>query len=87
VLHAAACYMHGILWRDKSVSSNQLNMPIWSKQSVYIHLKTPNCRKISFHRLTQFSWDNNVLYSPASNIDCFLYKDTCVSSTYLIRPI
>jgi hypothetical protein len=41
--------------------------------------------KYSFHNLTQFSHRNNVIHVAASNIDDFLWRDTCVSSTQLYR--
>jgi hypothetical protein len=50
-------------------------------------LKTMICRKYSFQKLTQFSQANNVLGAAASNIVGFLWRDTCVSSTQLNRPI
>jgi hypothetical protein len=40
-----------------------------------------------FQKLTQFSQRNNVLDAAATNIDGFLWRDTCVSSTQLNRPI
>jgi hypothetical protein len=42
--------------------------------------------KYSFHNLTQFSHRNNVIHVAASNIDDFLWRDTCVSSTQLYSP-
>jgi hypothetical protein len=44
-------------------------------------LKTMLCRKYFFAILTQCSKGNNVLDAPASNTDCFLLRDTCVSLT------
>jgi hypothetical protein len=49
-------------------------------------LKYISCRKLSFHELTQFSQGNNVLESEPSNIDGFLWRDTCVASTKVNRP-
>jgi hypothetical protein len=34
VIDAAASNIAGFLWRDTSVSSTQLNKPIWRKQSL-----------------------------------------------------
>jgi hypothetical protein len=50
-------------------------------------LKTMTCKMYSFQNLSQFSQGNNVLHTPVCNIDGFLYRDTCVSSTDLNRPI
>jgi len=48
------------------------------------------CRRIPFkilpQGLTVKQW-NNVLGAPVSNIDGFLWRDECVSSTLLNRPI
>jgi hypothetical protein len=40
-------------------------------------------RKYSFETLTKFSQGNNVKDAADSNIDCFLCRDACVSSTQL----
>jgi hypothetical protein len=45
------------------------------------------CRKYFFQKLTQFSQGNNVLHAEAFIIDCFLWRDTCVSLTLLKRHI
>jgi hypothetical protein len=50
-------------------------------------LKTLICRKYSSQKLTQLSQGTNVLDAPDSNIHGFLWRDTCVSSTQLNRPI
>jgi hypothetical protein len=50
-------------------------------------LKTMISRKYSFRKQTPVSQGNNVLDASASNIDAFLWRDTCVSSTQRNRPI
>jgi hypothetical protein len=50
-------------------------------------LKNLSCKMYSFQKLTQFSQGNNVLDAPASKTDCFLSRDTCVSSTHLNRSV
>jgi hypothetical protein len=50
-------------------------------------LKHLTCRKYSFQKLTEFSQGNNVQDDPESNIHGFLWRDTCVSSSQLNRPI
>jgi hypothetical protein len=50
-------------------------------------LKTLNGKQYSFLKLNKFSQGNNVLDAPASNVDSFLSRDTCVSSTQLNRSI
>jgi hypothetical protein len=47
-------------------------------------LETMICRKYSFEKFPQFSQGNNVLDAEASNIDDFLWRDSCVSSIQLI---
>jgi hypothetical protein len=54
---------------------------------IYVFLQTLSFRKYSFLKLTQLSQGNNGVDDPASNTDCFLWRDTCVSSTQLNRPI
>jgi hypothetical protein len=44
-------------------------------------------RKYSFQKVNEFSLGNNVLDAPVSNTDGFLSRDTCISSTYLNKPI
>jgi hypothetical protein len=50
-------------------------------------LKIKCFQNYSFQTLTQFSLGNNVLNAAASTIDYFLCRDTCVSSTQLIRLV
>jgi hypothetical protein len=50
-------------------------------------LKPMIWRKYSCQKLSQFSQGNNVLDASASNLDGFPWRDTCVSSTLLNRPI
>jgi hypothetical protein len=50
-------------------------------------LKPMICRKYSCQKLSKFSQGNNVLDAPASNIDGFLWRYICVSSTVLNWPI
>jgi hypothetical protein len=49
-------------------------------------MKTRICRKYSCQKQTQFLHGNNVLHAAGSNIDGFLWRDACVSSTELNRP-
>jgi hypothetical protein len=46
-------------------------------------LKILSCRKYSFQKLTKFSQEKNALDVPASNVDVFLWRDTCVSSSQM----
>jgi hypothetical protein len=67
-----------------------LNLAEWAylEQTELIStLKTMICLKYFFQKLTHFSQGNNALDAPASNIDDFPCRDTCVSSNQLNRPI
>jgi hypothetical protein len=44
-------------------------------------------RKYSFQKLNQISQGNKVRDAAASNLDGFLLRDICVSSTQVNRPI
>jgi hypothetical protein len=46
-------------------------------------MENPRSKMYYFEKLMQFSQGNNVLDDAASNIDCFLWRNTCVSSTEL----
>jgi hypothetical protein len=50
-------------------------------------LKYLTFSKYSFQKVTQFSLGNNLVDAPVSNIDGFLSRDTCISSTQVTRPI
>jgi hypothetical protein len=50
-------------------------------------METLSGRQYSFQKLTQFSQENTVLDALPSNIDIFISRGTCVSSTQLSRPI
>jgi hypothetical protein len=58
----------------------------WEQTEPNSNLKNLSCRKDFFQKQTKFSEGNNVLYAAAPNIDSFLWKDTCVSSTQLNWP-
>jgi hypothetical protein len=53
----------------------------------YILLENPKLLKEFPSKIPQFSQGKNVLNAAASNIDGYLWSDTCVSSTQLNRPI
>jgi hypothetical protein len=50
-------------------------------------LKTMIFRKYIIQKLTQFLQGNNVLHDPASNTDGYLWREKCVFSTQMNRPI
>jgi hypothetical protein len=86
VLDAPASYMNVFLLRNTSVYSTQLKRPIWKKHRLSPLWKT-YVAEVFLSKLTQFSQENNVIDPPASNTDGFLWRDICVSSNQLSRPI
>jgi hypothetical protein len=87
MLGAAASNIHDFLCRDTCVYSTLLNRPSWRQTELIFKLKHVSCRKYCFQKLTEFSQGKNVLGAPASNIDGFVWRDTCVSSSQAKRPI
>jgi hypothetical protein len=59
---------------------------LFEKNEPFPTLKTTFSTKYSFQKLTQFSQGDNVLDAADSNVDGFLWRDVCVSSTQLNRP-
>jgi hypothetical protein len=64
------------LSRDKCVSSTQLNMPVWYKQSLTAPRET-RVAELFLSKLPQFSQENNVLDAPASKKVIFLSRHIC----------
>jgi hypothetical protein len=85
VLHALASNTKGFLSRDTCVSSTQLIRPIGAK-TAYLHLETPKLQDVFLSETISVLTQNNVPGALASNIDVFLWRDACVSSTDLNRP-
>jgi hypothetical protein len=77
----------GYLWRDTCVSSNQLNRPIWNKMTLSPHWNLWFFSNYTFQKPAHFLQEKNVLNAPASNIDGCLWRNTCVSSSLVSRPI
>jgi hypothetical protein len=51
-----------------------------------LHLEKPELQVLFLSNLTQFSQGNNVQDVPATDTNCFLLRDTCVSSTQVNKP-
>jgi hypothetical protein len=82
-----ASNIDGFLIRDPCVSSIFLCRTVWTKKA-YLYLETAKLQdEVFLEKLTQFSLGNNALDAPAFNLDRFLYRGACVSSTLLSRPI
>jgi hypothetical protein len=62
---------------------------LFGAKRAYLQLETflSSCRKYFFQKLSQFTQGKNVLDVPAFTTDGFLWRVTCVSSTYLNRSI
>jgi hypothetical protein len=74
------------LWRD--ILFLQLSLiSLFGANRAYFHIETPWLQKVSFPKLAQLSQENNVLHASASNTDCFLLRNACVSSNYPNRAI
>jgi hypothetical protein len=86
MLDAAAANTDGFHSRDTCVSSTQLNRSIWNKETIST-LKHRNSTMYSFQKLSLFSQGNNVLDAAASNINGYLWRDPCVSSSQPNGPI
>jgi hypothetical protein len=55
-------------------------MPVLNKICLPHH-ENSDLKEVYYSKLTQYSQGNNVLDALASNIYCFLWRVTCVSST------
>jgi hypothetical protein len=64
--------------REIHVFLHLIWLSIFGKIKPFSSLKILICRKYSFQKLTQFSQGSNVRGDVASNIDGFLWRDTCV---------
>ena len=56
-------------------------------KKAHLHLEKAQLHEVSFQKLTQFSQGNSVLDGPTSDFSGFLWRDLCVSSAQLNRPI
>ena len=71
----------GFLWSESCVSSPQLSR-LFGLKSVYVHLETPKVEAVVLPKLVRLSPENNVLVTPASNMNSlFFLRDSCVVST------
>jgi hypothetical protein len=60
---------------------------LFGKNENFSSLKCLTFRKYSFQKLPQLSQGVNVLNAVVSNIHGFVWRDPCVSSTQLNRPM
>jgi hypothetical protein len=80
VLDAAASNIDVFLERDMCFF-NLAEQSYLEQNDHFFTLKTMIFRMYSCQKLTQLSQGNNVVHAAMSNIDCFLWRDTCASST------
>jgi hypothetical protein len=85
-LDAATSHTNGLLSRDMCFN-NSAELAYLQQIETFSTLKNLICTKYSLQNLSQFSQGNNVQDAAASNIDGFLWTDTCVPSTLLNNPI
>jgi hypothetical protein len=86
VLDPTASNTDRVLSRDTCVSWNQLNRQIWIKESVS-QTWTPKLQEVFLSKTSSILTRINVLHAADSHIDGFLWRDKCVFSTQLSRPI
>jgi hypothetical protein len=85
MLDTTVSNIEDFLWRNTCVSSTQVNRCIWSKET-YHHLETPQLRKISCQKLTQFS-QGTMCYMLLLLTQMVNFWEIHVSSLLLNRPI
>jgi hypothetical protein len=86
VLDARASNLDGFLLRDTCVSSTQLNRPYWTKFAFYL-LENHDGEAEFLSKANSFLQENKLFDVPPSNIDGFLSRDTCFSTSQLNRHI
>jgi hypothetical protein len=83
-----SCFRHRVFFfRVINVFIQLSWLSLFGQKKLNSTLKILISRKYSFQKLTQFSQEKNVLNSGASNVHCFLWRDTWVSQTYLKGPL
>jgi hypothetical protein len=67
-------------------SANQLKRPLRNKLS-FLHLENYAMHEVFLSKNHSVFTGKNVLDATASNINCVLWRDTCVSSIQFIRLV
>jgi hypothetical protein len=83
---AHASKTNGFPWKYVCFVSTT-DRPIWKKMSLSPLWKLHLAGSIFFQILLQFSQRHNGLDAACTNVDGFLSRDTCVSSSRLNRPL
>jgi hypothetical protein len=60
---------------------------LWETKWTFVQVGNSDLQEVFFPKLTQFSQGNNMVDAAASNINGFLWRDTCVSSPMMNSPI
>jgi hypothetical protein len=82
-----SCFWHKLFSLSNTcVSHTQPERPIWKKTSLYQPCLLRLAGRIPLKNYI-YSQREDMLEVPASNVEVFLWKDTCVSSPQLDRPI
>jgi hypothetical protein len=80
MLDALSSNTDGVHWTDTCVPSRKLNRPIWNKISLH-HIENSDLQEVFLRKTNSLLTGKHMLDAAASNIDDFLWRDTCVSST------
>jgi hypothetical protein len=72
VVNVAASTMHGFIWKDRCVSSTQLNSSIWNKRT-YVYSEFRKLQEVFLWKASSLLTGKNVLDAPASNTDGFFF--------------
>jgi hypothetical protein len=86
MLDASSSNIDGFVWRDRCISTTQLNRPIWSNRA-YLHLEIYDFQEVFLSKTNSILTGKQCLFAPACTMDGFLRRDTCVFSTLLNRAI
>jgi hypothetical protein len=86
VLDAATSNIDVFLLKGIFFSATQVNSPTGANSACFHH-ETPMLQEAFISKTNSILTGKNVLDAPDSNIDVFLWRAICVSSTQLNRPI
>jgi hypothetical protein len=79
--------IHGYFLRWTCVLTIHVNRLIWSKMNLFPPSNFWFAVRIPLKTITQLWQGSNVLDTAASNVDHFPWRDTCVPSPQLTRPL
>jgi hypothetical protein len=86
VQHGVGGDIHGF-FGEINVFLQLSSMGLFGIKSSCLYPETPMLQEVLLSKVTPFSQAKTVFYSPASDTNDCLWRETCVSSTQLNRPI